>query len=233
VRILVVNADDFGYSDGVNRGIAEAHDRGVVTATSLMVNAPRARQAVALAATRPALSLGLHVNFTNEGERLVEFGDEASCREGLERQLEAFQALVGRPPTHLDSHQHVHRGQVARPIFREAAARLGVHLRDEPPVTYKGGFYGQWTHGVPEPDKVSVAFLSRLLREELTDGAYELCCHPGYLDPAASFVYHQERELELATLTDPRLRAVLAELDVRLTGWRELPAVLREAAAHG
>jgi predicted glycoside hydrolase/deacetylase ChbG (UPF0249 family) len=195
-----------------------------------MVNAPRARQAVALAATRPALSLGLHVNFTNEGERLVEFGDEASCREGLERQLEAFQALVGRPPTHLDSHQHVHRGRSTRPVFQAAAARLGVHLRDEPPVTYKGGFYGQWTHGVSEPDKVSVAFLARMLREEFTGGVYELCCHPGYLDPAASLVYHRDRELELATLTDPRIRAVLAEAGLRLAGWRELPALLREEA---
>ena len=232
MRVLIVNADDFGYSDGINRGITEAHDRGIVTAASLMVNAPRAREAAALARSRPALSLGLHVNFTNEGERLVEFGDAAACREGLARQLEAFQALVGRAPTHLDSHQHVHRGQVARPIFREAAARLGVHLRDEPPVTYKGGFYGQWTHGVSEPDRVGVAFLSRMLREELTGGVYELCCHPGYHDPAATFVYHQDRELELATLTDPRIRAVLDELGLRLTGWDGLPAVLREAA-HG
>jgi len=232
VRVLIVNADDFGYSHGVNRGIAEAHDRGIVTAASLMVNAPGAREAAALARARPRLSLGLHVNFTNEGERLVEFGEAASCREGLARQLQAFEELVGRPPTHLDSHQHVHRGPVARPVFREAAGRLGVHLRDEPPVTYKGGFYGQWVHGVSEPDKVSVAFLSRLLRQELTGGIYELCCHPGYLDPAASFVYHQDRELELATLTDPGIKALLGELGIRLTGWRELPAMLRELS-HG
>ena len=233
MSVLIVNADDFGYSDGVNRGIAEAHDRGIVTAASLMVNTPRAREAAALARSRPALSLGLHVNFTNEGERLVEFGDPTACRAGLEAQLAAFLDLVGQPPTHLDSHQHVHRGPVARPIFREVAARLGVHLRDEPPVTYKGGFYGQWVHGVSEPDKVGVAFLSRMLREEFAEGVFELCCHPGYVDPAADFVYHQDRERELATLTDPRIRAVLAEAGLRLCGWRELPVVLRQEAARG
>jgi predicted glycoside hydrolase/deacetylase ChbG (UPF0249 family) len=108
------------------------------------------------------------------------------------------------------------------------AARLGVHLRDEPPVAYKGGFYGQWEFGVSEPEKISVAFLSRMLREEFTAGAYELCVHPGYVDEAASFVYHRDRELELATLTAPAIRSLIDELGIRLVGWRELPAALRE-----
>jgi predicted glycoside hydrolase/deacetylase ChbG (UPF0249 family) len=232
MRLLIVNADDFGYSRGINRGIAEAHDRGVVTSTSLMVDAPGVEEAVGLALSRPDLSVGLHVNFTNEAERLVEFTDPAVCRAELRRQVARFQALLGRPPTHLDSHQHVHRGEVPRPIFREEARRLGVHLRDEPPVAYKGGFYGQWEYGVSEPDKVGVPFLSRMLREEFTDGAYELCCHPGYFDEAATFVYHRDRELELATLVDPRIRALLGELGLRLAGYRELPGLLQELA-HG
>lgn len=233
MRVLIVNADDLGYSDGINRGIAEAFDRGVVTSTSLMVDAPRAAEAVALARARPGLSLGLHVNFTNEEERLVEFTDPVACRADLLRQVARFEALVGRPPSHLDSHQHVHRGPVPRPIFREVAERLGVHLRDEPPVIYKGGFYGQWVHGVSEPDKVGVEFLSRMLREEFEGGVYELCVHPGYFDAAASFVYHRDRELELATLTDPRIGALLRELGIRLTGWRELPGVLLELGRGG
>ena len=229
MRALIVNADDFGYSLGINRGIAEAHQRGIVTSTSLMVNAPRAREAAALARGLPGLSVGLHVNFTNEGERLVEFNDPGACRAELERQVASFEGLLGRPPTHLDSHQHVHRGRSPRPVFLEVAARLGVHLRDEPPVAYKGGFYGQWEFGVSDPDKVSVAFLSRMLREEFPEGIYELCCHPGYVDAEASFVYHQDRERELATLTDPRIRALLGELGIRLAGFAELPALVREA----
>lgn len=233
MSVLIVNADDLGYSDGINRGITEAFDRGIVTSTSLMVDAPRAVEAVALARARPGLSLGLHVNFTNEEERLVEFTDPAACRADLLRQVARFEALVGRPPTHLDSHQHVHRGHTPRPVFREVADRLGVHLRDDPPVAYKGGFYGQWEFGVSEPDKIGVAFLLRMLREELTGGVYELCCHPGYFDPAAEFVYHRDRELELATLTDPRVRAAVEALGIRLVGFRELPAALREAGHAG
>ncbi|MCM2334807.1 MAG: ChbG/HpnK family deacetylase [Anaeromyxobacteraceae bacterium] len=226
MTVLVINADDFGYSRGINRGIVEAHDRGVVTSTSLMVDAPRVEEAVALARTRPALSVGLHVNFTNEAERLVEFTDPAACRADLLRQVARFEALVGRPPTHLDSHQHVHRGRTPRPIFREVADRLGVHLRDEPPVVYKGGFYGQWEHGVSEPDKIGVPFLARMLREEFASGAYELCVHPGYFDDEATFVYHRDREVELATLTDPAIRAVIDGLGIRLVGWAGLAAAL-------
>ncbi len=228
-----MNADDFGYSRGINRGIAEAHDRGIVTSASLMVNAPYARQAIELAGSRPALSLGIHVNFTNEGERLVEFIDPEQCRAGLRRQLDLFVELVGWLPTHLDSHQHVHRGRTPRPIFQELAREYGVPLRDEPPVIFKGGFYGQWEFGVSNPDKVSVAFLSRMLRAEFTNGIYELCCHPGYFDAEAGFVYHRDRELELATLTDPRIREVLAEEEIRLAGFRELPDLLRELGHVG
>ena len=59
---LIVNADDFGLSPGVNRGIVEAHELGIVTSASLMVRWPCAAEAAVLAATHPRLSIGLHVD---------------------------------------------------------------------------------------------------------------------------------------------------------------------------
>lgn len=61
-RHLIVNADDFGQSLGVNRGIIEAHERGIVTSASLMVRSPAAADAAAYSARRPKLSLGLHLD---------------------------------------------------------------------------------------------------------------------------------------------------------------------------
>src|SRR5215210_2149081 len=61
-RRLIVNADDFGLSPGVIRGILEAHDQGIVTSASLMVHMPAASEAVSLARNRPQMSLGLHVD---------------------------------------------------------------------------------------------------------------------------------------------------------------------------
>src|SRR5207249_7492687 len=59
-RYLIVNADDFGLSPGVNRGIIKAHDQGIVTSASLMVRMPAAAEAAAYAREHPSLSVGLH-----------------------------------------------------------------------------------------------------------------------------------------------------------------------------
>src|SRR5919112_1525178 len=64
VRQLVVNADDFGISRGVNRGIVEAHRAGLVTSASLMSNLPSAEDALTRATTCPDLGLGLHLTLT-------------------------------------------------------------------------------------------------------------------------------------------------------------------------
>jgi predicted glycoside hydrolase/deacetylase ChbG (UPF0249 family) len=121
----------------------------------------------------------------------------------------------------------VHRHRGPRPIFQQAAAEHGIHLRDEPPVVYKGGFYAQWQYGVPDPSKVSREALERILRNEIGPGIWELCCHPGRVDPRLTCVYHAERELELQTLTDPGLPAVLAELGIERIDYRQLPEAIR------
>src|SRR3989442_13993982 len=61
-RYLIVNADDFGLSPGVNRGIIEAHEHGIVTSASLMVRWPAAAEAAAYSRDRPNFSVGLHVD---------------------------------------------------------------------------------------------------------------------------------------------------------------------------
>lgn len=230
MKFLIVNADDFGYGAAVNRGIVDAHDRGVVTSAGLMVNAPGAEEAARLAAKRPRLSLGLHVNFTNEAERLVEFDDPEVCRAELRRQFDRFIELTGVLPTHLDSHQHVHRRRACLPSFRDLAHEHGLPLRDQLPVTFKGGFYGQWDYGVSQPERVSFEALERILRHELNGGIYELASHPAYFDAQVRYVYHQEREHELATLCDPRLQGLLQELELRLISYHELPAALAALA---
>src|SRR5258708_35880261 len=62
-RYLIVNADDFGHSSAVNRGVTYAHDQGIVTSASLMVRWPAAVQAAEYARARPGLSLGLQLDF--------------------------------------------------------------------------------------------------------------------------------------------------------------------------
>jgi predicted glycoside hydrolase/deacetylase ChbG (UPF0249 family) len=221
-RYVIFNADDFGYSHGINRGILEGHEGGVVTSATLVVNGMAAAEAARLARARPALAVGLHVNFTNEADRLLDLEDREACRTELRGQYARFCDLMGGKPTHLDSHQHVHRHHMRRRLFEELADEEGLPLRDRPPVVFKGGFYGQWTYGVFEPEKVSFEALARILRHEIADGVYEMSCHPGYFDPALAAVYHRDREAELKTLTDRRLRPLLDELGIALISYREL-----------
>jgi predicted glycoside hydrolase/deacetylase ChbG (UPF0249 family) len=224
---VLFNADDLGYSHGINRGIFEAHERGVVTSASMMVNTPATVEAVHLSREHPDLAVGLHVNFTNEAQRLIDLDDEDACRRELWAQYRRFLDLVGRKPTHLDSHQHVHRHPMRRPLFEGLADSEGLHLRDRPPVVFKGGFYAQWEYGVSDPEKVSLAALQRILHAELAEGIYEFCCHPGYFDPALEAVYHRDREHELRTLTDPALRPFLEGEGIRLVSFADLPAAVR------
>ena len=128
-----------------------------------------------------------------------------AIRAELRGQFERYLDLLGALPTHVDSHQHIHRDRRVRPFFEELADEHSLPLRDRPPVVFKGGFYGQWEYGVSDRAKVSLPALERILRQELTEGIYEMSCHPGFVDPEFECVYHQDREWELETLCDPRL----------------------------
>jgi len=105
VRRLIVNADDFGLTAGVNRGIAEAHTRGIVTSSTLMANGRAFDDAVRLANSLPGLSVGCHVVLIDgepvlDAKRLPSITftsastDSGRFRDGL--QSFAVRALTGR-----------------------------------------------------------------------------------------------------------------------------------------
>ncbi len=210
MKFVIFNADDFGYTRGINRGIAEAHRSGVVTSATLIVNGLATEEAVRMSADLPGLSLGLHVNFTNEAQRLVEFDDPKVASAEMRRQLDRF---------------------VCRPLFEQLAAEHGLPLRDAPPIEFMGGFYAQWEYGVSDLSKVSVEALERMIRDEVKDGITELSCHPGYFDEAMEIVYHRDRETELQTLCHPRVREVLREEGIRLIGFRQVGEALAALGA--
>jgi predicted glycoside hydrolase/deacetylase ChbG (UPF0249 family) len=155
-------------------------------------------------------------------------GDPEATGAELERQLEMFRQLVGRQPTHLDSHQHVHRDVPARPLLAGAGRRLGVPVRFVTPgITYNGAFYGQDGRGRPVGEAITVEALVALI-QELPAGITELGCHPGVGDDLDT-TYRHERALETATLCDPRVRRALDDAGVQLRSftdfaWRITPS---------
>jgi chitin disaccharide deacetylase len=219
---LVVNADDLGASRGINEGIALCHRQGVVTSASLMVTGRAATEAALLSRDLPDMSVGLHWDVWGEDEREFDLDERPAVRDEFQRQLARFHALMGRLPTHVDSHRHAHRREGLLPLFQEMVEPLGVPLRGDGRVNFVGGFYAQWEWGVTDLDKVSVAFFCRLLEEELRPGWNEISCHPGFPSPDFRAVYGDERAREVSTLTDPRLVPTVSALGIRLTSYAAL-----------
>jgi len=152
VKNLIVNADDLGWSDGVNRGIAEAHRNGIVTSASVLANGAAFVAAVELALAMPGMGVGVHLNLSDgrpSADRetittlLNDEGEFAGGPEGLllrlarrgvelkevEREWDAQIALVreaGIAPTHLDGHKHVHMLPGLFEIALRLAKRHGI-----------------------------------------------------------------------------------------------------------
>jgi len=155
-RRLIVNADDFGLSRAVNRGIIAAHRDGIVTSASLMANGPAFEDAVALAQAHPALDIGVHLTLTelapiSAPESVWSLLDEsarfaphttalarrylrgalvlAEVRHELDAQLRLVRSR-GLAVSHLDSHQHVHALPGIARVAGELASAHGVrHVR--------------------------------------------------------------------------------------------------------
>jgi predicted glycoside hydrolase/deacetylase ChbG (UPF0249 family) len=225
MKYLIVNGDDFGASRGINRGIIEAHRHGILTSTSLMVNTPFSEEAANLAGAVRHLSVGLHVDLPKETNGLPE-----RARDELQKQFARFVELMGRAPTHLDSHHNTHRNPPLLPHFVELAAEHGLPLREHSPVRYFSRFYGQWG-GESHPEHISTASLAHMLETEIGEGFTELSCHPGYVDADHPGSYSAEREVELSTLCDPAIRRALAAHSIQLVSYHDLGQLQAAVAA--
>ena len=222
MRCLIVNGDDFGASRGINRGIVEALRDGILTSASLLVDRPASAEAAALGRQHPGLSLGLHLE--------LDPGDPERAAAECERQLARFLELAGEPPTHLDSHHNVHHDPRVLPHVLAQARRDGVPVRGHSRARHMGRFYGQWG-GRTHPEQIGVDGLLRLLDAEIGEGVTELSCHPGYVEPGFRSSYVVEREVEVRTLCDARVRQGIRDREIRLISFRDLPVLAASTAA--
>lgn len=151
MKHLILNADDFGYSYGVNYGIIESHLRGVLTSTTLMAGMPGFDHAVSLAKAHPSLGVGVHLTLTcgrpvltdhktltepngdfhsqayyhNEEQPL----DKDEVYREWKAQIEKVLA-AGIEPTHLDSHHHVHTFRGLEDVFVRLACEYDLPVRN-------------------------------------------------------------------------------------------------------
>ncbi len=242
-RRLIVNADDLGRTPGINAGIFEAHARGLVTSASLMVTPGAAADVPALARAHPRLGIGLHVALTGgrtalppeQVASLVDVeGRLPSKPEGLTRaqpgqvraelraQLTRFERLLGRRPTHFDSHHHAQRVPAVFTALVELARETGLPVRLASPEMAaplrEAGV--ATTDAFVERFFGDAARLETLLAivGELSPGVTELMCHPARVDDElrASSSYAEARARELSILTCEAARAAVRAAGVEL-----------------
>lgn len=203
-KFLIVNADDFGYSYGINKGIIEAHEKGIVTSTSVMVNAIAADEAKDLA-KYPDLSVGLH----------FELKEVVDVEAELERQIEKFVTIVGRDPDHIDTHKRRTTDEGVKEVLEAYAKTHNIPVRN-----FNAKHIGSF--GINSNDG-SVAQLKRSI-DDATDKNNELMTHAGHSDEylRGSSSYNDPREQELASICDPSIKQYIADRGLQLINWRQI-----------
>ena len=245
-RRLIVNADDFGLAPGVSAGILAAHRHGIVSSTSLLATVAIDAESVR-ALLDSGLGVGLHVNLTlgrplSGGRSLVD-GDGRFVRDArhaaaranavdVERevaaQIEKFESIAKRPPTHLDTHHHVGLLVPVAEVVIDAARRLGVPVRSqnsEARTRARSAGLRTPDHFFGESGPGAYWSLSRTLTHlrELPSGVSEFMTHPGWLDDTLSYSrYGRQRETEMVGLGTPAARAAAASLGIQLCHFGDL-----------
>lgn len=226
---LVVNADDFGCSPGVNRGILECIASGTVTSVSVMANRLYAAEAKKL--TSLGVSIGLHLDMTHGGHRKwldlawLFIMPSSRIKAIFYGQVQQFSTIVGQPPDHIDGHHLVHLHPRVKPVVLEYARKHDIPVRHSTKAKFIGTFFGGSGIGVHVVDRLSVKHLVEVLAK-LAPGTYELMCHPGYADSeleSSGMAYLRQRELELETLTSKGFKEYLKNTKtIKLSTWQQI-----------
>lgn len=238
-KALIVNADDFGFSEAVNYGILKGFEEGIVTSTTIMANMPGFDHAVKLYQNHEGLCVGVHLNLTcykpllkthktlvdengyfrKQGE--IDVYDEEEMYQELctqiERTLEA-----GISIDHLDSHHHIHTTEKLKPVIDRLYEKYGYPMR--------GGFV--YERKIPQSNLIMDFYDEGVTLEEfeqivkqLKDGeVYDLMCHPAYVDKflykTTSYALKRIEELDL--LCHKEIKECLMRHDIRLCSYKDV-----------
>lgn len=248
--ILICNADDFGHSKGVNLGIIDAYQYGIVRSTTMMAGMPGFDHAVDLAKANPGLHIGVHLTLScgssvggiyktitdRQGNFLHLTEVEYKARENqfdlaeVEREYDAqIQKILasGIQVDHFDSHHHTHNLPGVVDVFLKLAKKYGVAVR----LYDKSRLTGEYAH-IKTTDYFIDTFYGDLATAEHFQsicqqhpvGSLEVMCHPAYLDVALSQLssYNIKRTEELQVLTSDEIKNYIREKGIQLSYFSNL-----------
>lgn len=249
VKRLIVNADDLGRTEGINRGVFDAHARGIVSSASLMVNFPAAGAVAALSSQNKHLGIGLHLAFTGGVPSMppaaiptlvdprgllpakpdgLARADSADVLAEARAQLARFHEIMARAPTHFDTHHHAHEVPAVFEAVAALAHETGLPMRHSSLEMAEK----LRARGIKTPDRFVADFFGEKATErtllEILDnlgfGTTELMCHPAFVDDElrSSSGYADPRDIERVVLTGDVLRPTLQALGIRLATFESL-----------
>lgn len=238
---LIINADDFGLTKGINKAIVDAYKKGALKSTTMMVTMNAVEDAVKLAKENKGLGIGLHLtattgepirkdlkSLTDENGKFYGFYDLRDGKAVIdaqelylewEAQLDKFRSLMGCMPTHLDSHHFAHLIEEYKGVAVKLANKHDLPMRaletnvDKKLVKYTMGFYD---------DRVCYEFFEEDRANILDEEIIDLMCHPAYCDSdlEALSSYTKTRELELEILTSDRVKKWIENNNIEITSYR-------------
>ncbi|MGL5041565.1 MAG: carbohydrate deacetylase [Culicoidibacterales bacterium] len=243
---MIINADDFGYSNGINYGIIDAFSRGMLTSTTLMVTMPGFDHAIGLMKQFPSLPVGLHVNLTfgkplshaseipsllgpnsefiKPKQRLAtaKYNCEEVYREA-KKQYQKFIATTGKKPIQIDTHlfsSDLYPEVTA--ALKQLAAENGIPLRNhETDFFSRVPLITQRTFKGQE----GLDYISENILEISQYEYVEIMAHPGYVDQYLlnNSTYNYQRVAEVAFLTSEHFKILLAENKIECINFSQVP----------
>lgn len=242
IKRLIVNADDFGMTQGNTIGILLAHQQGIVTSTTCMMNMPYAEFALEQAKKYPRLGVGIHLVLTigsplireaqsytdKNGEFLKRntypggnpHADLTELYQEWKAQIEKFIAITGHKPTHIDSHHHVHLLPHHIEVTKKLAQEYDLPIRQRHQImsTYE---YVPCYDKMDEED-ISLDYLYNIFFNH--QGTLELMCHPALIDQRLYDMssYHLPRMKELELLTSQEIKQFIDMYHIQLINYHSI-----------
>lgn len=235
---IIINADDFGLSKGVNEGILYCYRNGIVNSSSIMVTYDSFIEAVEIIKEHKLNNIGLHCNLT-EGKSLLNshktitdatgnffrniHDRENVCLNEVRAEIEAQynKALnAGIKLNHIDTHHHVHMSDSLRNVFIDFSNKYRLPLRKMKNTYINPKKIIKFYKDVSEVEFYTSSFVTQFYGEDATEDRLlkilsrykrknvEIMCHPGFLDDDNG-EYNKQRVNELIVLTSEKLRKII------------------------
>lgn len=239
---LIINADDFGYSEGVNAGIISAHKKGIVTSTTIMSNMPAYEDGIKLLRENKTLKCGVHLTMScykpllkthktivdENGNFYRRVSNENLKNMDKEEIYNEFCAQIDKvieskiEIDHIDSHHHIHTLEGLKDVMEKILDKYNLPIR--------GGFeydakFDNTVYLIDSfySDRIDESYFKDNINEIKEYEIADIMCHPAFVDDflLSSTSYAIQREKEHDILISDEIKSFLKDNNILLTNYKK------------